>query len=300
MSAPRALTDGQLIREFVSKAAAQIAQFRGDPGSPSVGHRLLLAGNGLTRLAVGSMSWRQWIREAWNAADALPFPLEYAELRGLTLPECLSLLIESLGATGSRRVYDRLWNATEHPRSVDIDLSLHELCIRQFGTIVTTNYDTLFERAAIHGSTKLPFRVSVVKSNGQLAHKNYPPDRPPQRTIVKLHGTFPFNSALKAEDHPLLDETLASWNPNSEVIATASEYDEGINACLAGVAELASGLENDVQAVVALGYGMAAEDRLVSHFLRMLGPGKTKLSMTYAGDEVDQARISACNADSSL
>ena len=48
------------------------------------------------------------------------------------------------------------------------------------------------------------------------------------------------------------------------MIATASEYDEGINACLAGVAELASGLENDVQAVVALGYGMAAEDRLVS------------------------------------
>ena len=146
-----------LSKKYEKYDKSFIEQVEGRSTNP----RMLIAGNGLSRLAMKDKdySWKSWIEDVWKDIDPL-FSFDYAMERRMTLPECIDYLrerakeIDKAEGDGNERATERmliekLWEVTELSEPVNV----HNKCLESFDIIVTTNYDTLFERAAIKNPT---------------------------------------------------------------------------------------------------------------------------------------------------
>ena len=106
-------------------------------------HRMVLVGNGLSRLAnPRSPSWRRWLKPL--LADRADFPPHYIESH-LQLSEILDFVQPDLSAEDRRELWHQLASQTETVPHTP----LHEGLLLSFDVIATTNYDTLLERAGL-------------------------------------------------------------------------------------------------------------------------------------------------------
>ena len=129
--------------------------------------RVLIAGNGLSMMAkMGKgqrpLTWEAWISKCWSQDRLLGYKASYADVRGLSYPERISFMStgylakesdESAGARAKKARASILgtlrdaFEPTDKGESVKPG-AVHRLCIEIFDVIITTNYDTLLERAA--------------------------------------------------------------------------------------------------------------------------------------------------------
>lgn len=252
---------------------------------------VLLVGNGITRLAKtqgANVSWYQWVRTSWEAISP-PVSLDYAIARGLTLPECISYLQTWLeksekGNAGElkRQMYERLWRATEQQSEPG---EVHMKCVEHFNIIITTNYDTLLERACNRKS----YKVRSLKIGAAQPDRvdSLMPVEENERTIVKLHGSFPYSG--KSQPTKSSFEHWYDGLKAEDLIASVKAYRRHHGAADELVEKLGQQIEG--RAIVVLGYGMSPEDDLVINLIERFMCPTTRVGMTYGGDLIDHHRF---------
>lgn len=259
------------------------------------GDPVLFIGNGITRLADSEaadrpVSWRGWVEDSWRTVNP-PTSFDYVLRRGLTLPECLSYLLAHAGEH-KELIYKNLWKATEiesRPGRV------HFSCVDHFTTIVTTNYDTLLERAC----QLTRRRVNSVVVGAAVDMGKWPLDwkdllkatRPDARNIVKLHGSFATWTPPGPNARPP-DGVFDKWyraRHGDDLIASVRAYRGRHSSVSIAVKEIGEVLHG--RPIVVLGYGMSPEDDLVIDLIEKYIEPVIRIGMTYGGDEIDDHRF---------
>ena len=274
--------------------------------------RVLVAGNGLTRLAERSavasdeeFSWNSWLRRTWDD-ETLGIRYEVAQDRGLSEPELLSFALQSHAAGGATAgsadiiVADlRKWTETAlEPGPV------HGLCVQIFDAIVTTNYDTLFERACKHlGYDAEVYVVEVdptkdTRKGEKLAWLSRPKRiRGPQKSetgapkkIFKYHGSF----AIPDTDY-LGGNLIAGFD---EYRARNAEINTIIDSIILAILpdwrrkalyRLGQKLETDV---VLLGHGLSFSDIGLAQFISRIAP-RMLIKLDFGGDKLSEQRAAS-------
>jgi len=265
----------------------------------------LMAGNGLTRLAlVNSPSWYQWVERLWGEIDpAIPF--DYVTMRDVSLPECINYLHKQTENDKEKQksIYKLLWKSTEkapipadinkEPHNLEMDLRFHAFCVEHFKIIFTTNYDTLFERTC----KKLNFNVEIFEFLPERVNKKpyklkFGDKQSPTITLVKLHGTFPFNH-ITSSDIPT-EKVFNTWYDDGgpeKIVAGVKQYEKAYKYNMEKIDEFEEevNFSKYIRSLLFLGYGMRSEDDIVVQISKKyahLG----QIAMTYGGDAIDHMR----------
>lgn len=269
--------------------------------------RVLIAGNGLSRLAeskVGrTVSWSSWIREAWDE-KLLKLRYEVAVDKGLSEPEQLSFLLNSFIDRGdpnaSKLLFARLRDLTEGDLAPG---TLHVSCCNTFDVIITTNYDTLFERACSEAG--LPADVVIVE--GQLnadpiirdliLHPGGSQKRAGAKLIIKYHGSFAPPGTGYEVDYDTFAGGFASYLARNAAmtrtidkligrIESHNRAKQGFLPKLFGSNGRGSLPPTDV---VLLGHGLSFSDMSLSLLIASLEP-RISMMLDFGGDMLDELR----------
>ncbi|RTL25974.1 MAG: hypothetical protein EKK47_22275 [Burkholderiales bacterium] len=241
----------------------------------------LFAGNGLSRLALtpGSgaspsfsrgVSWRQWVADQFDELANDSATWSYLEADGLSLSEGIQCIRDraDLPRDDLTRLYQTLWEQVEIASAPGF---VHHAAVDTFHVIVTTNYDTLFERAAV--SMGKPFRQWVVGVKPHGPHHHGPAGRV-DLDIVKLHGSFPFEGN---RDAPTKAAFESWWNEGEDkhLVAASKTYRKDLNQAFENVTQIFThtdiqrGLINSApdvrRAWFVAGHGLNSEDVLFAH-----------------------------------
>ncbi|AKB48062.1 hypothetical protein MSKOL_2285 [Methanosarcina sp. Kolksee] len=259
----------------------------------------LIIGNGITRLALDSPSWYNWIKDLW--IDIKPdIPFDYMRLREVTLPECIQYLLDNSKDSENKRrlIYKSLWEATEKIDISRVNLEFHELCINSFRVFFTTNYDTLLERICLKNNIAVD--VHVIKANSPNIEPPVsilPPTNNPKTkiTLVKLHGSFSLagieSRILEKPEDYIFDRWWLDSDGGNTIVAGVRQYSNIYPHSANLIQKLRSDCPNirAIQYLIFLGYGMKSEDDIVAQLSKRTGT-QMQLAMTYGGDTVDDLR----------
>src|SRR6185436_13582810 len=181
---------------------------------------VVICGNGLTRNAsmlapgeAGDLSYENWVREALEASPGKPH-FDFLRQRGYLTSEILSIALDGASKRERKKIWKPLWDFSYGL----MPSPLHHALAAVADTIITTNYDTLFEEA-VRGLQGWPAdRVPSVRVNsfvlaeGDRETFKISPDRPGEYQgaremraprIFKLHGSFPDRHAVAANSPDL-------------------------------------------------------------------------------------------------
>lgn len=225
---------------------------------------VVFAGNGMTRIAAAMTkdaadpSWHKWIANCLEDVDAKQ-DLEYLISLNYSFDQIFSFLIWSAGDK-HRQMWKRLWDVTW---SVDPS-PLHHLVVQLAHSIITTNYDTLFEIASEREGLAWN-RFNLLAENPKMPDKG-------ASVIWKLHGTFPDRSEANTTRN---EDNFNTWYHNGgadETVASSTKYqkwalDENHDSFVSRFGSLIEVLRDKGNLVVFFGLGLGAEELIITRLL---------------------------------
>ena len=158
-----------------------------------------LIGNGLSRLVEPpSNTDAGWADLAAHLLKVSGATAPQTALNQLSVLEQLAYGMDCLKARRSFEIHkllSGLWRLTE----LAVPSELHRLIVRSTNLIVTTNYDTLIERAALAEGRRIDIIIASAERLAIVSDMGNPADRH-KLTIFKVHGSFPFDESLGSEE----------------------------------------------------------------------------------------------------
>lgn len=277
--------------------------------------RMVFVGNGITRLAnPDAPSWRSWIaplvEQKQNFSNKNYKPGEYL-LEHLELPEIFDYL-EQIGANiDYRGIWSKLWESTECSKPS----LLHRTLLSFFNLLVTTNYDTLLERAGLEllstgyleklyviyfvGSTDSPVWkcITYENQNGKIVWDG--DDRPLEnlkefpkleqgsnsRIVLKLHGTFTLPSPDNINDDGPREETWLRDRAWDSTVTSSAAYQARLRSADNWKDIIPAIREYDM---VALGYGFNPEDITIHNLVMEYETGQRYRFALLHGDAFEK------------
>jgi hypothetical protein len=253
---------------------------------------VLLAGNGLTRLAgyaygKSDQSWRNSVRDAWGLTKS-DVSFEALERHGKSLPAIFDLAIFRCGGKKReiKKAHEFFWNAVQEVELAQLaarEDTLHYELVRGCKRILTTNYDRMFESAwvgrgnkdiAYWTHSKLESRFNAPQSSLRMVHAS---QKDKLRIVYKIHGSFllpdsfeeirDFESAIKD-----FDKWCERDYGHQRTIATNRMYEQfGFQMSSADFKrdfdDVISILDNPDNLVVCIGLGLGGEEHIISRLL---------------------------------